>query len=433
MSTVSKPFWRTLAAAAAIFHTGLVLAQPPATRVTVAAAKLLDAHSTITLVGSVDAARRSKVAAEIAGIVKEMPARQGDFVHVGDVLAQLLNDTLRLRLVEATARADARSARHQELLAGTRSEIMTRLQADLDEAGANLERWQFEMQRIERLYQGSDSNSKEFHDTRADFAGAQRKKVAAQASFEMGRVGPRKEEIARAAYDLAEQRAVVDRLRSDLSKTTIRAPFDGFVVSRSAEIGEWIPVGGAVVELVEMETVLVRVNLPESAFPYVAVGQSTPVKIDALKRVFDGRVKHIVPQADLSARTFPLEIEIDNSDRQLAVGMFARATVAAGTRRKVVAVPKDAVVHRDGVDYLALAVPGGNHGMTGILLGVTVGGDIEDWIEITSGNLKPGTVVITRGNEHIMPFPTPIIVVDEAGSPVGGPSQASAATHKKKP
>ena len=145
------------------------------------------------------------------------------------------------------------------------------------------------------------------------------------------------------------------------------------------------------------------------------------IKIDALQRFFDGRVRHIVPQADQRARTFPIDVEIDNREKLVASGMFARATVIAGPVQQVVAVPKDAIVQQGGVDNVAVVVPGAQGATMGVLMGVTVGADVGDWITITSGNVAPGMRVITRGNENIQPFPSPIQIVDEKGSPVGPP------------
>ena len=56
--------------------------------------------------------------------------------------------------------------------------------------------------------------------------------------------------------------------------------------------------------------------------------------------------------------------------------------------------------------------------MVGKLIPVTTGGDIGDWIAITSGNVEPGLTVITRGTENMMPFPVPVIVVDDRGVPI---------------
>lgn len=413
----------------ALLRCGPILAQMPPTKVVVAEAQMLDAPATITLVGTVDAVRRSRLGSEIAGIVAEMSVRQGDFVKAGEVLCRLRDDVLSLKLAEAQANANALKARHEELAAGTRKEELTRLKAVLDETIADYDRWTFEIERIERLYKDSDANTKEYHDTRAGFLAAERRKIAAQASYDLGIQGPRKEVLKRAEYEVAEQQAVVDRIASDLSKTAIRASYAGYVAERVAEVGEWIPAGGAVVELIDLSSVLVRIAVPEAALPYLTEGDAARVAVDALKKSFDGRVKHIIRQADERARTFPVEIEIDNSAGLLASGMFARATVPAGLRERVPAVPKDAIVERDGIPSVAVVMPSERGGMVGILIAVTTGADVGDWITVTSGNVSPGTKVITHGNEHILPFPTPVVIVDRNGTPVGSPGPGSTVGH----
>ncbi len=420
---------QVLALTLALLRCGTILAQMPPTKVVVAEAQTLDAPATITLVGTVDAVRRSRLGSEIAGIVAEMSVRQGDFVQAGEVLCRLRDDVLSLQLAEAKANANALKARHEELVAGTRKEELIRLKAVLDETIADYDRWKFEIDRIERLYKDSDANTKEYHDTRAGFLGAERRKIAAQASYDLGVQGPRKEVLQRAEYEVAEQQAVVDRIASDLSKTAIRASYTGYVAERVAEVGEWIPAGGEVVELIDLSSVLVRIAVPEAALPYLTEGDAARVAVDALKKSFDGRVRHIIRQADERARTFPVEIEIDNSAGLLASGMFARATVPAGPKGRVPAVPKDAIVERDGIPSIAVVTPAEHGGMVGILIAVTTGADVGDWIAVTSGNVPPGTKVITHGNENILPFPTPVVIVDPSGTPVGLPGPESKMPH----
>jgi multidrug efflux pump subunit AcrA (membrane-fusion protein) len=128
--------------------------------------------------------------------------------------------------------------------------------------------------------------------------------------------------------------------------------------------------------------------------------------------------------------------------------MFARVTLAAGVAAPVVAVPQDAIVERAGVTYVAAInwvasqshnMENGSHekgqtggggtspmsgqasatgggGYVGILMPVTVGAEVGELIAITSGNVHPDMEVITHGNERMLPFPTPVEVVDEAGS-----------------
>lgn len=409
----------------------LASAQMPTFKVSVAPVRTVEAPDTTTLVGTVYAARVSRVASEIAGIVDEMPARQGDRVERGDVLCRLNADALKWELTEAQSRRDALRAFHEELLAGTRKEDLDVLKATLDEAVANLDRWRFELDRVERLYAVSDSNTKELTDAQAEQAMARHRVAAARAEYEKGVAGPRTFELARASQDLAAQDAVVKRLERNVEKSVLRAPFAGAVVERFVELGEWVGAGDQVVELTELTTMLVRVDAAESSYPYLVVGDSARIFVDALDRSFEGRIKHIIPRAAQYARTVPVEIEVDNAEGLLADGMFARATIRSGPTRTVVAVPKDAIVERGGTIYIATVQPG-RHGMTGMLRPITVGVASEDWIAVTSGNLEPGTTVIVRGTELMAPFPMPVEVVDEFGRTVErqGADHEAAPTHE---
>lgn len=402
--------------------------QMPTIRVVVGEARIVEASPTMSLVGTVEPALRSRVSSELAGLIVDMPAREGDVVQSGGLICKLNDDTLILKLAAERAQLDVLLSRHEELLAGTRKEELVRLKALLDEAVTEFDRRRFDMQRIEKLYADRDSNDKEFQDTRADFLAAERRKIAANAAYNLGLEGPRKERIAQAAHGVARQRALADRVASDLRKTLIRAPFDGHIVRRTVEIGEWISEGDTVVEMVDLRTVLVRVDVPETVLSYVHTGDSVRVTVDAVGRFFKGRIKNIMRQADLSARTFPVDIEVDNSDEALAGGMFARCTLPAGPIHETVAVPQDAIVMRDGITYVAMIMPSRQGGTSAMLSPVSVGIDIGELVTITSGNLPPGTTVITRGTELIPPFPMPVEIVDERGTPVAMP-----VSDKKKP
>jgi multidrug efflux pump subunit AcrA (membrane-fusion protein) len=291
-------------------------------------------------------------------------------------------------------------------------------------------KWVFELQRIERLYGSQDAAEKEVYDTKA--------------SHDL------------AKHSAAEQAATVARLESELAKTEIRAPFSGFIVSRHAEVGQWLIQGGDVVEMADLATVLVRVDLPERCLPFVRVGDEAVVKVEALGQSFTGRVRHVMMQADATARTFPVEIAVPNpgyvdidgqmiprrvleqsagdesqpgaasnspghanpADLQatlLAGGMFARAILQAGPAALTPALPKDAVTMRDGVEFVCMVAPGREEGsLMAIPMPVTTGVDVGNWVAITSGNLAPGMQVVTTGNESIL-FPSPIEIVKPPG------------------
>lgn len=382
--------WAALCAAPAFAQFG-----GPA-KVTVAEVEVRPLPASTTLVGTVEPLTRAVIGSEIAGLVVEMPVREGDYVRRGDLLCKLKDATLSLQLAEA-------------------QETLKSLQADF-------RRWKFELERIQNLYGGQDASEKEVYDT--------------QASHD------------RAQHEIARQRAVIDRLQTEIDKTRILAPFSGFIVRRDAELGEWVQTGGNVVELSDLSEVLVEINVPEKSIPYVHEGDPASVKIEALNQSFDGRIRHVLLQADPTARTFPVEVAVSNpgyveqngemvprkvierrrgedtgpattkpSDDDgnaslLAGGMFARVTVKAGPDAMTPAVPKDAIVTRQGVDYVAMVTPGREPGsLMAAPMPVTTGLDIGNWIAVTSGNLPPGARVVTKGNENIL-YPSPIRIVE---------------------
>jgi RND family efflux transporter MFP subunit len=407
--------------------------QPPPTKVVLEKARTVDAPATITLVGTVVPARSSRVASELSGVVAKMQVREGDLVEQGQPLCSLNVDSLTLQLAAELARLQSLKSRHEELLAGTRPEEIARAKALHEESIAERDRWRFELDRVAKLYSGSESNAKEISDTRASFLAAEQRMLAAQAEYDQAKSGPRKETIAQAAHEVAQHQAVVDRLQSDLRKADIRAPFAGHVVSRAVEIGEWVAAGGTVATMIELSTVLVWVDAPESVLPFLVVGEGARVKIDALGRSFDGIIKHVMREADRTARTFPFEIEIKNTDGILAAGMFARATVSAGPKRAALAVPKDAVVTNAGVDRVGV-VTQGPQGAMATLVSVTTGMSVGDWITITSEGIKEGDAVVIRGTENLMPFPSPVLIVDAQGTPVanaGAPAAPAGAASSR--
>lgn len=401
----------------------------PATRVVIAEAKEMDIHPAVTLVGSVGAARLSPVRSEVSGVVVEVPVRAGDRVLEGQVLYRIDDRAVRARLDQAKARRGVLQARLEELLAGTRKEDLAELKAKLDETIAEVERWSLEAQRVENLYAGRDSHAKEVYDTRANLSAAQARRAAAQAMYERGLAGPREEEITRARHEVVEQDALIRELEILVEKHEVRAPFTGYVVRKSVEVGSresemsgMMPAssgsGGASMVVAELDPVLVWVDVPEAAFPYAQTGEPVRVRVDALNRAFEGRIRRVVPMADESARTFTTEIVLPNPDGALAAGMFARVAFPAGPRRLQVAVPKDAVVVGKTMDQIAAVIEGHDGKPAAMLIPVTVGASAGDHVAITSGNLAAGTRVVVRGNERILPFPTPIEIVDEQGTPV---------------
>ncbi|MBL8878417.1 MAG: efflux RND transporter periplasmic adaptor subunit [Phycisphaerales bacterium] len=364
--------------------------------------------ATLRLVGTVRPERTATIASELEGMIATVAMDEGAFVQRGSVLVELDHASARLRLDEARARLAALQAELDELLNGTRREELERWRAAVDEAEAIMQKWDYERRRVEDLFQRDQSNPKEHHDASMEHQAAVRRHAQLKAQLEQAMNGARPETVARARATLAAQQSVVDRLDRELKLTIVRAPFDGFVTRKRTEIGEWIEPGGAVCEMVAVETVRVRVDVPAAAFAYCAVGGATSVEFESTAKSLASTIARVVPQADASARTFPIEIDLNNADHKILPGMFAWAHVPAGAPGKRLLVPKDAIVQRGQLKQIFVVRPGEKEQPTAFPVSVTTGMETQGLIEVQAAGLAVGEMVVCRGNEGIY-MPTPVI------------------------
>lgn len=386
-------------------------AQPPPARAVpvrtapVVARPVVDA---VRFIASVEPSVSTRVAAEVAGAVVEVPAREGDRVVAGrTVLARLDLRPRQLQQQEAEA-AVARARETVRMLeGGYRAEEVAQRAAELAEQAAILDREEREFRRAEHLYREQLISLAEVDRARAAYEAARQRHRRAVEGLRMAEAGPRPEEIAQARADLAAARARLDRILDELRRSVVVAPITGHVVRKHVEVGAWVQPGTAVADLIALDPVEVTGPVGEREIRLVQVGQPAEVTVDAQPgRVFEGRVVAVVPGADPASRTFPVKVAVANPEDRLKAGMFARVTVRTGGGRTGLFVPKDAVVRRGGQEFVFL-VEGG----TARLVRVQTRLELDGLVEVEGPGLAAGRPAVTLGNEFLQPgtpvSPTP--------------------------
>ncbi|MCH7978447.1 MAG: efflux RND transporter periplasmic adaptor subunit [Acidobacteria bacterium] len=173
----------------------------------------------------------------------------------------------------------------------------------------------------------------------------------------------------------------------------------GVVTVERTEVGQWLGVGGPVVEILSMRELEVRVEVPEHYFRNLVVGAQAAVSFESLPGVeIRGRITAIIPRADLQARTFPLKVTIPNQGGRIGVGMLAQVSFQAGESHLATVVPKDAIIRRGPQEFVYVM----NGDNTAGLVPVETGQGAGSWVEVR-GPIQPGQKVITRGNERLAP------------------------------
>lgn len=400
---------------------------PGPTPVVVAPVVQRDLPPSLKLVGTVRPQRTAVVAAEVSGVIVDFESDEGRFLKKGEVICRLDVEPFQLRLDQARGELASLKAQLEEQEHGEREEDLRRLAALVAEAEAILQKWTFEKARILDLRQRGQGTEKEQNDTEMEYLAAERRLTQARATYDKARNGARPEVLSRWRQEVAAKEAGVRLLEREVRKASIVAPFDGFLVAKRTEVGEWINAGGPVCEMIDVETVRVRVDVPESVIAFARVGERASVEIEALAAQPESapvsraaKIARVVPRATASARTFPIEIDLPNADHALLPGMFVWAYVPGGPVGIRTMVNRDAIVSQGPSKQVFIVQKGEAGAALAVPVPVTTGMELEGEIEVRSDAVKPGMSVVIRANERLH-GPSPVLPMPAADVPSGGP------------
>ncbi|HWC19007.1 MAG TPA: efflux RND transporter periplasmic adaptor subunit, partial [Terriglobales bacterium] len=200
-----------------------------------------------------------------------------------------------------------------------------------------------------------------------------------------------------AALDNA--RAALAQAQTALDDSSLRAPFDGWMIKRSVDVGALV--GPSVVGFTIADTRSVRAvfGVPDNAVGRVKLGQSQKITTDVFPDSFAGRITAISPAADPKSRVYSVEVTIPNPKNELKSGMIASLALGGEVLpTNVLAVPLSAVI-RDPQNPEAFAVllaEGAGDPATARVRSVELGDAYGNMVQVLGG-VKAGERVITAG------------------------------------
>lgn len=380
-----------------------------------------DVASTQATLGTIMPTRRAVIGSAVDGRVVEFLVREGDRVETDQPLASLLTATISLERDAAEAELRLRQQELLELQNGSQALEIEQAKARVEASRVAAEYLEKDTRRLSQLGANSAISASEVEDSHSRWLEAQQRLIEAQAAYQLAVDGPRPEKIAQAESRVAMQSAIVERLGDQIAKHTMYSRFAGYVTVEHTEVGQWLPRGEPVAEIIALDEVDVLAKVIEAHIPFIHVGDKATVEVPALGgRKLNGTVAAIIPEADERSRTFPVKVRIANEFNEageplLKAGMLARADLATGNKKTVLMVPKDALVLGGPATLIwtidaasiqpATAAPNTASDMleaNAQAIPVQTGIEQDDWIEVR-GDIAAGTQVVVRGNERIPP------------------------------
>jgi RND family efflux transporter MFP subunit len=333
----------------------------------------LQSQALLNASGYVTPRRRATVAAKVTGRVEQIYAEEGLHVKNGQVLAELDCSQPKASLASAKTDRDATAA----------------ALADLEVQSGNADR---ELKRAESL-RDAGVNSVQALDTARTTSESLRSKIA----------------LTKEQTRAAEARIAV--AQQDVENCTVRAPFDGIVVSKDAQRGEMVSPNSAgggftrtgIATVVDMNSIEVEVDVNEAYIARVKTGQKAVSILDAYPDwQIPSTVRTVIPTADRQKATVKVRVSFDRLDPRILPDMGVKVAFlddtpvakSKGSEARAL-IPKSAV-RQDGGKSIVFLVSQQKLERRAVSLGAERGGDVE----VIAG-ISPGDRLVVRGAENL--------------------------------
>ena len=192
-------------------------------------------------------------------------------------------------------------------------------------------------------------------------------------------------------FDVATQKAAYDMARLELSYTSIVAPIDGIIASRSVKLGNLIQLNSSLFRIVDTNELEAVLNVPERELATMRAGAAVAMQVDAMPgKTYAGKIDRVSPVVDAGSGTFRVTCTFE-SENELKPGMFGRIGVVYDERADALTVPRSALLEDQG-ETAVFAV----RDNTAVRVPVQLGYLSGDLAEIRSG-LNEGESVVTAG------------------------------------
>lgn len=358
----------------------LLMPRRPAVQVgTVQASHGAQQYVQLAASGYVVAQRRAAVSSKATGRLLELRVREGSTVKAGELIARL--DASDVGAALAASEAGARQA----------EAALKQAEAALTQARAQQTQADEDLKRVRGLAAQSFVSPQAVDAAEARAATARSGTAAAQAALG----------TAQAAIGVARAQVRVQQVGRD--STEIRAPFDGVVLSKNANVGDLITpfsnasgTSGAVVTLADMATLEVEADVSESNVGKLKLEQPVEITLDALPgERFRGNVARIVPTVDRAKATVMTKVRFEKLDPRILPEMSAKVgflsqSVTDEDFKPVLAVSPQALVERDGKPMLWRLGAGDTLEAVPVQRGRALG----ELVEVRGEGLKAGDRVV---------------------------------------
>ncbi|MDA3787771.1 MAG: efflux RND transporter periplasmic adaptor subunit [Desulfobacula sp.] len=305
-----------------------------------------------SFIGTLYYDRISHVSSEVSGLVTKIDVRAGDQVKKGISFVSLDTEILEKEILI-----------NKNLIK----------QADL-----HINHSKINYQRMESLYKKGGISEKDYDDATFVYQDALLKKVSAE--------------------------TILEKLLIQKRKSVIKAPFDGIILEKNVDSGDWVQQGKQLASIGSVNDFFIRVPVAETLLKFVSIGDQVPVIINAYNMELTGTIENLSPIADAKTKNVFIKIRIPMLTK-VVQNMSATVFISTGTRQNLAMIPRDALFKFQGNDFVYTIKEG-----KAVQLPVNIVTYFGNRIGADNEYFTEGMPVIIEGNERLSPDQSVVIV-----------------------
>jgi multidrug efflux pump subunit AcrA (membrane-fusion protein) len=362
--------------------------QAPPLSVDAAAATRQNIATYITLDGQIAPFEQSTLAFQQSGTVVKVTVNIGDVVHKGALLAQIDPSTLQAQLSQAQAQASQQDASAKGAAVGLPVQTQTN-NAAVVTAKASLENAKLVYEQNKQLYKQGYVSQTALQQSEASY-------VQAQSTYNNSVVGLRNNVVSAENVKAQQASAVAasaqaNVLSTQLSQTTVYAPFEGVISNRLLDPGAYASPSQPVLQISRTDIVWINVNVPDEDLAYVRPGTVMRFKTSSLPdKTFTERIQTVNAVPTSGTLSYLARLQMSNPGDVLRGGMLIDATLVRQQANDAIVVPRSAVAQDQSGSTVYMI-----EGNKAVAVPVRVGVETDTLAQVMSPRITAGTQVIT--------------------------------------
>jgi len=345
----------------------------PPVPVTVATAQRGTMENTLHVSGVSEAIQKTAISARTMAEIQEILVETGDQVKKGAILARLDNRNL------LSQQAQIRSSVQ---ISGQELKIA---ESQRKEAEVQLENARLNKERFDILYEQKAVRKKEWED------------IVTHYEMLKARVEQAKEKVAISTAQIQTSEAKLKEIEIYLSDCIITAPFSGQVTNRFASIGHMAVPGQPILELTDVSTIKLILEIPDSDYASIQKGQLVQVFLSESEEMFKSEIHALIQAGNPESFTYQAICLFKNDPFQIPAGAFLNAIITTEIRQSVLMIPRNALIESNRQYYVQVI-----ENELASVQPVKIGMKAHDNVEVLSG-IREGQQIAIKGKNDLAP------------------------------